>query len=76
MGRVISDIIGIDDSPKVVIQQVPATEEKKEKSTNEDDDNKKKRAINASGYSNIRTSHKGVLDSIDELPKRKTLLGE
>lgn len=34
------------------------------------------RRTNASGFSTVATSERGVLEELDELPKRKVLLGE
>ena len=82
MGGIAKTILGGGGSqPQVIIQEVvPVETVETDKPTtdikNQNTDEIRRRAVNASGYSNINTSNKGVLESVPELPARKTLLGE
>jgi hypothetical protein len=73
MGGIVKSVFGGGSSePQIIIQEAAPAE----KNITENADEIRRRAVNASGYSNINTSTKGVLETIPELPKRKTLLGE
>lgn len=69
MGGIVKSVLGISSEPQVIIRETTPTKE-------EDNSDEQRRRANASEYSNINTSTKGVLETLPDLPKRKTLLGE
>ena len=80
MGGIVKSVLGGgSSSPQIIVQEIVPAAETSESATStksQDADEIRRRAVNASGYSNISTSGRGVLETVPELPKRKTLLGE
>ena len=81
MGGITKTIFGGGNAaPQIIVREIMPVETESSaganSTKNQSTDEIRRRAVNASGYSNINTSSKGVLEPVPELPKRKTLLGE
>ena len=84
MGGIAKTIFGdgFSSQPQIIVREIVPAETVNVSDTtttsvkDKNPDEIRRRAVNASGYSNISTSSKGVLETVPELPKRKTLLGE
>lgn len=71
MGGIFKSIFSSPE-PKTVVQYEPTSTTDSEDA----DIRARQQRANQSGYSNITTSNRGLLNQINEVPRRKNLLGE